>query len=207
MPSPLTSGAAAPSRGVLRVLRAGAVAGVVVGLAAGAHLMGGGELPGPALLLAVVVVLGAVTLLLAGRRFSWPVLGGLLGSGQLVLHEVFEQCSTQTVAVVGHGHHQSLVPTGAVSAGVGTGTPAMTAAHVVATVAATLVLLHGEHLVWQVWAWLRPLVRVLRELLAPPVGELPQFPTTTVPRPRSVVARRVRRRGPPRVPALATPLL
>lgn len=205
MPSPLTSGPAGPSRGLLRGLRAGAVAASVVGLAAGAHLAGGGELPGPGLLLAVVVVLAAVTLLLAGRRFTWPVLAGLLGTGQFVLHEVFEQCSGPSATVVGHGHHQTLVPALDAGAATASGSPAMTVAHVAATVVATVLLLHGEALVWSLWAWLRPLVRVLLDLLGPAVGILARFPTTTVPRPRSVVARRVRRRGPPGATALATP--
>lgn len=203
MPTPLTSGPAGPSRGGLRVLRAGAVAGSVLALAAGAHVVGGGDLPGPALLLAVVVVLGAVTLLLAGRRFSWPVLTGLLGGGQLVLHELLDACSAQTVAVVPQGHHQTWVPLAETASRAGSGTAAMTLAHVAATAATTLLLLHGEHVLWSLWTWLRPLVRVLRTLLGPVAGPPARFPATTVPRPRSVVARRVRRRGPPGVPALA----
>jgi hypothetical protein len=190
------------------VLRAGGVAGAVLALAAGAHLAGGGELPGPALLLAVAVVLGALTLLLAGRRFSWPVLSGLLGGGQVALHELFDTCSgvsAQTVAVVSHGHHQSLVAWGDVSSGAESATPAMTLGHVLATAVTTLVLLHGEHVLWSLWAWLRPLVRVLLRLLRFVVARPVQYPAATVPRPRSVVRRRVRRRGPPGVPALATP--
>ena len=207
MPTPLTSGPAGPSRGVLRLLRAGAVAGTVVALAAGAHLMGGGELPGPVLLLAVVVVLGALTLLLAGRRFSWPVLSALLGGGQLTLHEVFDACSVQTVAISSLGHHQTWVPLAGTTPGTASGTWAMTLAHVAATAVATLLLLHGEQLAWSLWAWLRPLVRVLSKLLRFVVGRPVPFPATTVPRPRQVVERRVRRRGPPRVTAPATPLL
>lgn len=209
-----TTGAAGPTAGVLRSARAGAVAATVLGLAAGAHVAGGGGLPAPFLLSGLAVVVLAVCLLLAGRRFSLPVLTGVLGGGQLALHTVFGVCSDPTVTVSATGHHQQVVTvSGLAAAGTApdlspalslTTAPAMTAAHVAATLVAVVLLVHGENLLWQVWSWLRPLARVLVELvrfvrpLLRPVG------AAVLARPRSVVARRVRRRGPPRVPALAT---
>ncbi len=197
----MTTGAPGPSRGGLRVLRAGAVAGTVLGLAAGAHVAAGGGVPAPALLAAVAVVLVAVCLLLAGRRFSWPVLGGLLGGGQVALHAVFA-CSGPTTAVVAAGHHQEWTPVD-VTAAPGVFSVGMTFAHAVATVLAVLALVHGEFLLWSLWAWLRPLVRVLLPVLRHVAVRVAPVPAD-LPKPRSVAARRVRRRGPPRVPALAT---
>ncbi|MEZ0165783.1 hypothetical protein AB2L27_13565 [Kineococcus sp. LSe6-4] len=203
MPTPLpTTGPAGPVRGTWRRVRAGAVAATVLGLAAGAHLSAGGHLPGPFLLLAVGLVLVAVCLLLAGRRFSWPVLAALLGGGQVALHTVFAACSGPAATVVGTGHHQSLAFTGATAASADPGA-AMTCAHVAATALALGALLHGESLLWSVWAWLRPVVRLLVRLVRT-VAPRPVVPAPEPARPRSVVARRVRRRGPPGVPALAT---
>ena len=202
MPNRPATAGTSPVRGALRCARAGAVATTVVGLAAGAHLAAGGRAPGTALLLAVAVVVGALSLLLAGRRFSRSGLAGLLGGGQVALHELFDACPAQAVAVVAHGHHQEWTPLtgavdGAIDGAVGSGSAAMTLAHVAATVAALLLLLHGERLLWSLWAWLRPLARVLRDLLRFVAARPAPFPATTPARPRSVVARRVRRRGPP----------
>ncbi len=185
-----------------RRLRAGAVAATVLGLAAGAHLSAGGELPGPFLLAALTLVLVAVCLLLAGRRFSWPVLTALLAGGQAGLHVVFDACAGPAATVAGTGHHQVLAFAGGPvpSTGAGAG---MTFAHVAATALALGALLHGEALLWSVWAWLRPVVRLpVRPVRT--VAPRPVVPASEPARPRSVVARRVRRRGPPRVPALAT---
>ena len=200
---PATTGAS-PVRGALRCARAGAVATTVVGLAAGAHLVAGGRLPGTGLLLAVVVVVGALSLLLAGRRFGPAGIAALLGGGQVVLHELFDACSAQTVAVAAHGHHQEWTPLATAGGGAAAGSAAMTLTHVAATAAAALLLLHGERLLWSLWSWLRPLARVLRVLLHPVAARPARFPATTLPRPRSVVASRVARRGPPGVPAPAT---
>ncbi|ABS01809.1 hypothetical protein [Kineococcus radiotolerans] len=201
MPNRPATAGTSPVRGALRCARAGAVATTVVGLAAGAHLAAGGRAPGIPLLLAVAVVVGALSLLLAGRRFSRSGLAGLLGGGQVTLHELFDACPAQAVAVVAHGHHLEWTPlTGAVdgaAGSAGSGSAAMTLAHVAATVAALLLLLHGERLLWSLWAWLRPLARVLRDLLRFVAARPAPFPATPPARPRSVVARRVRRRGPP----------
>ena len=203
MPTRPATPGSSPARGAVRCARAGAVAATVVGLAAGAHLTAGGRLPGTGLLLAVVVVVGALSALLAGRRFGPGGLTGLVGGGQVVLHELFGTCSAQTAAVAPHGHHQEWTPLVDPVAGAGAGSAGMTLAHGAATALAVLLLLHGERLLWSLWAWLRPLVRVLGELLRFVAPRPAPFPAATVPRPRSVVARRVRRRGPPRGPALA----
>ncbi|WP_432543984.1 hypothetical protein [Kineococcus sp. SYSU DK002] len=198
-----TTGAAGPAVGALRLLRAGGVAATVLGLAAGSHASAGGALPGPFLLGAVAVLLVALCLLPAGRRLTWPVLTVLLGGGQFALHALFETCSGPSYAVVSTGHHQTLVPLGRVVLPAVPSLP-MTCAHVLATGLALLALLHAEGLLWSLWAWLRPLARVARAAAVPVPGPRPRARAQERPRPRWVVVRRVRRRGPPRVPALAT---
>lgn len=203
-PAP-TTGAAGPTAGALRFLRAGAVASTVLGLAAGAHLAAGGGLPAPFLLAGIAVVVAALCLLLAGRRFSVPVLTGVLGGGQFALHTAFSVCSDPSVALSATGHHQEFVTVTTVAgAGPAASTSlGMSLAHVAATLVAVALLVHGENLLWQVWSWLRPLVRVLRPRVPPVHPRAPRTEGAVLAQPRSVVARRVRRRGPPRVPALA----
>ena len=202
---------AVPVHGAWRLVRAATLAGTVVALAATAHLAGGGRLPGPVLLLALLVLTGCGSLLLTGRRLGAPVLLAALGGGQLLLHGAFEQFAVRTVSVASVGHHQEWVPLGAgaiahtSTASTASSAALMTAAHVAATVLSALALAHGERVLWQAWTWLQPLRAVVVLVLRTPVlRPLPAPPARVLPRPASVVARRVRRRGPPRVPALAT---
>ena len=198
-----------PDRGAWRLARGAAVASTVVGLAAGAHLAAGGLLPGPWLLLALTCLVLCATLLLAARRMSAPVLLAVLGAGQLGLHQAFCWFGVPTVAVHPPGHHPgagllAVDPVEAVHAGA-SADGSMTAAHVVATVVAALVLARGEALLWRLWTWWQPLRAVVVAVLRLPVlPRVPHPPAAVVPRPAFVVARRVPRRGPPRVPALAS---
>lgn len=174
------------------------MASTVVGLAATAHVAGGGILPGPELLLALTALTGCAALLLTGRRLSLPVLLAALGSGQFLLHQAFCWFGVETVTVVATGHHQSWVPVALERFHENSAGGVMTAAHVVATAAAALLLAHGENLLWRFWTWWQPLRAVVFASLRLPV--VPRVPTLTavlVPRPSFVVARRVPRRGPP----------
>jgi hypothetical protein len=58
-------------------------------LAAGAHVAGGGHLPAPAILLAVLALTALASTVATRLRLSFPAIGALLGGGQLALHEVF----------------------------------------------------------------------------------------------------------------------
>lgn len=209
-----------PVRGAWRLVRAAAVASTVVGLAASAHLVAGGTLPGPVLLLALTALVLCASLLLAARRLSAPVLLAVLGAGQLGLHQAFCWFGVALAPVHPAGHHLDPAAAGTAQAlhgvaaaggaavpmtGLPMSSPAMTAAHVLATVVAALVLARGEALLWRLWTWWRPLRAVVLTVLRLPVlPRVPRFPALTVPRPSFVVARRVPRRGPPRVPALAS---
>ncbi|WP_432502207.1 hypothetical protein [Kineococcus arenarius] len=197
-----------PARGAVRLARAGFVALTVVALASLAHVAGGEELPPSLVLLALGALTGCAAFTLTGRRLSAPALLIALGAGQVALHAALRALAADTVDVPSHGHHQEWVPlaAGALEHAPGGGSPVpMLLAHAVATLAAALVLAHGERAVWSLWAWLQPLRAVVLAVLRVPVL-LPVAPVPVVvaARPRSVVARRVARRGPPAGLAPAT---
>jgi len=190
----------------VRLVRAAAVATVVVVLASTAHVAGGGRLPGPLLLSAVLVLTACAAVLLAGRRLSGVQLLAALGAGQAGVHAALVTFAVETVPVVG-GHHVEWTPV-ALHAEPGTASATMLAAHVAATVVAAGVLAAAERGVWTWWAWLQPLhlpvLAVLRLLL----GEPARPPAPVVPvlrRPRPVLLRRSPRRGPPVGGALLLP--
>lgn len=82
----------------------------------------------------------------------------------------------------------------------------MVAGHVAATVVTALVLAGGERALWRLWSWLAPLVAVLLTPSHPVAVRLPRARRGSFGRRgvRDVVlARSLRRRGPPAVPARA----
>jgi hypothetical protein len=95
---------ATPTTGALRLLRALVVAALVVGLAAGAHVLGGGSLPPGVVTVALVAVALAACVALTGRRIGFPAAVALLAAGQLALHGVFSAFGTAGCT--------ALVPTG-----------------------------------------------------------------------------------------------
>ncbi|WP_155339602.1 MFS transporter [Acrocarpospora corrugata] len=90
----------------LRVVRSAAFTAVCVALAALGHWFAGGLSPGAGTaLLGAGGVLG-VTILAAGRERSPAVITGLLGAGQLFLHELFTLTSQPAHPL--HGHDLSV---------------------------------------------------------------------------------------------------
>jgi len=159
------------TRASFRLLRTGTIAAVILGLAAGGHLAGGGVLPEPAILLGLCALTVLPVSVATKFRLSFPVLAGLLGAGQAGLHWAFHALSTAAPlagpAPSGHvWHGQSPMPsmTGHFMTPAGTQAAAddwqMFAAHAVATVATAAVLARGEQALWALAAWLRPLVEV-----------------------------------------------
>lgn len=175
----------------VRLFRSVLVTACVVSLGAGAHVTGGGSLPHPALLAALTVLALVPVTLLAGRRLSLPVIGGVLAGGQFVLHSAFEMfsagasCAPVSGSAWAHVHAgmdhaarlSSCLPAGSspmiphmLDAGASLG---MVVAHVLATTATALLLARGEGAFWHVVAWLRPLA-VLPTVV--PVTGWPQAP-------------------------------
>lgn len=184
-----------PAAGPLRLARALVVGAVVLALAAGAHLMGGGVLPAPTVLALLGGMVLAAAVAVAGRRLSVVELGALLGGGQLALHTAFGLLATSTLCTTSsaggaggaHAHHgaaatvrctttqaaaSGATPVDGLLPGLGSA-PTMLVLHVLATCATGLVLLHGERTLWWLAVWLRPLVALPALSAEDPTGSVP----------------------------------
>lgn len=151
-----------------RFLRTSLIGSIVLGLAAGGHLAGGGILPAPAILTALCALTILPVAILTRARLSLPAVAGLLGTGQLCLHWAFCALSgASTVAPLQslHAGHVPLAPASeTVGAIASTHTAAsdwqMFAAHAVATLGTSMLLARGEQALWALAAWLRPLIQL-----------------------------------------------
>ena len=77
------------TRASFRLFRTCLIGSVILALAAGGHLAGGGQLPHPVILTALCAVAMVPTAFLTRFRLSFPVLAGLLTAGQAWLHWSF----------------------------------------------------------------------------------------------------------------------
>lgn len=209
-----------PASGALRLTRALGLALAAYTLSLGAHLLGGGEPPslrGTAVLLFVTWWLCVIV---TGRRLGRLAVTGLLGLGQVLLHEALGVAgSTGACLPMAHAPAMSMMHTAigscarlasTVTAGMPPlamgahgGSPSLTmvVAHATAAGLLGLCLANGEAAVW----FLASLVRPTR----PSPVVLPAFlrplPARTVGARRSsalVLPGGVGRRGPPRGDAL-----
>ncbi|WP_066287081.1 hypothetical protein [Arthrobacter sp. B6] len=188
-------------------LRAASVSAGILALAAGAHVLGGGDLPAPGILLAVLALTALAATTATRLKLNAAAMAAVLGAGQVVLHEVFTAFSAPGLAagaVEADVHHSS----GATSPVTGStahlhamdsaeGT-LMLVAHIVATAACALLLAKGEDALWALAAWLRPLVR-LPEAIASDAVAAPSVPGPPPVSPLSPWRnlRQDSRRGPP----------
>lgn len=187
----------------------------ILSLAAGAHTLAGGQLPSAGILLALLALTGLVSTTATRLKLTLPALAGLLGAGQLVLHEAFTAFSAPALSPAlagavsgpagGLAHHAGQVP---LPAGLGSPVAAsgldsglsllMLAGHALATLLCAVLLARGEAALWALAAWLRPLLR-LPDPVTPDAVAVPAaagWPAESVPLPR----RNLRRdcgRGPP----------
>ncbi|QDY89310.1 hypothetical protein E7Y32_03110 [Arthrobacter sp. UKPF54-2] len=206
-----------PARTPFHSLRSAMVATTIVALAAAAHVVGGGQLPAPAILAAFLALTGLVSTAATRLKLNIPAMTGLLGAGQVVLHEAFAAFSAPIAGAVtrsGHfgtpGHHDGGIP---LPVPAGHLQPhaldsalalSMFAGHTLATLACALLLARGEDALWQLAAWLRPLVQLPAPVTPRPVAlrALPLWPAESLPLPWRNV-RRECRRGPPAVVAFS----
>lgn len=180
--------------GPLRLFRSALITGAVFSLAAGGHVLGGGTLPPVEILTALTALLLMPVTWLAGRPLALPALLGILGAGQLLLHEAFTALSHPTVclpeAPAVHAGHAGAAHTHAAAASGSTGihclplevlAPAqhaadsfdplsMLAGHVLAAVVTAWLLSKGEASLVLLLAWLRPSVPILRPAAVLPAG-------------------------------------
>lgn len=196
-----------PAHSPFHFLRAALLSAGILSLAAGAHVLGGGELPAPAILTAVLALTVLAATTATRLKLNVGAMTALLGAGQLVLHEVFSAFSFPALAA-GQApagvHHVSVTAMPALEAAAhhhatgSTGGPLMLVAHVVATAACAVLLARGEGAFWSLAAWLRPLVR-LQEAVKPDAGPSPAVPVAPAARPLRPWRnqRQHSRRGPP----------
>ncbi|WP_458107464.1 hypothetical protein M1D51_17935 [Arthrobacter sp. R3-55] len=200
------------TRAPFHALRSATVSLVVVLLAAGAHIVGGGTLPTAPVLLALVVLTALVATLATRFKLNLVFMAGLLGAGQLALHEAFTALGPIRTTGPAANHHlgaESLSPGMDIAAahthelGTAFGTM-MLVGHVFATFASAIVLAKGEDALWQLAAWLRPLLALPTLVFRPDAGASPAAvgaPDVFIPRPWRNL-RQDSRRGPPAVVVL-----
>lgn len=148
-----------------RMPRAVAVAAAVLGLAAGAHILAGGELPAPPVMVALAAVVTLTAVLLAGAKMTAPVLAGYLLTGQYALHRAFCALSGTYVERSEPAHHAPGAaaipfpgPDPAPHAHLAAhASAAMLGLHLLATLATAAVLARAEASLWALAAWLRQL--------------------------------------------------
>lgn len=162
-----------------RFLRAGAVTSAMVSLAAGAHVLAGGALPDAGITTGLVVLMLAPVMILTQVKLTAPLMAGLLGAGQLVLHQAFAVLSVSGGFIPVSGDHLhvtgSLLPAAAAMMPNPAAVPEalMLALHAAATLATALVLARGEAALWALAAWLRPRIRLLTAVVIHPRPHLP----------------------------------
>ncbi|QDG61688.1 hypothetical protein [Pseudarthrobacter sp. NIBRBAC000502771] len=184
----------------LRLPRAGAVALVVLLLAAGAHLAAGGQLPALPIMAALAAVVGLSAVLVAGAKLTAPRLSFYLCGSQLALHLGFSTLSTPAAGRPGPAHHgpSLLNLEGAASHQHLVADPGtyMTFVHLAATLGTAVLIARGEAALWALAAWLRPLCGALVPAVLPADFRHPPRPGRSVDRgcrtPVQVVVR-----GPP----------
>lgn len=159
-----------PTTGTIRLVRAGVLGGLSLLLATGAHVVGGGSLPGAGVLFVAAVLLGLLAALVTARRCHFGVLAVLLGVQQLALHELFSLAGaaracllgtsgTTSPAHAGHAVHAGLEQTASACAAADgmqmtTSVPGwvMWAAHLGAVLVTAWLLARGEAWLWRVVA-------------------------------------------------------
>lgn len=199
-----------------RLLRTGLLGATALGLAAGAHVLAGGTLPGPGIMAALLSLHVLCSTAATAIHLGLPAMTVLLGASQLVLHKAFDAFSAAVPAVSmppGMGHHPPSMAeqsaamahaAGAMGAGMGPMDHAdalsgwMVPAHVAATLLTAVLLAQGENALWALANWLRPLcgpAAVVRPL--PARQAIPKVLPALLPRLPWRNLRPDTRRGPP----------
>jgi hypothetical protein len=178
-----------PTRGALRLLRAFVVAGVVVGLAAGAHVLGGGSLPPGIVTLTLGAMVLAVCVALTARRLGLVGAVVLLAAGQVALHAAFSVFETTGCGALvpsgAHAHmehaaHAAYLATAGCGSSVAHATLlpmfgawAMVVAHALAVVLCAVVVAGADRALMWLVAWLAPRLGPARAARLSAWAELP----------------------------------
>jgi hypothetical protein len=162
------TGMSAPTRGAVRVARAVAFGVSVLTIAAGAHVAAGGVLPSVTVLALLAVPVSVLAVALTGRRCGPVLLVGSMAAAQVLLHEMLVALTAQVP-----GDMAGQMSAGSASAMGGHPiahtdgwSVTMTAAHVVATLVAALLLARAEQALWQLVSRLLLTLPCIPRLLA-----------------------------------------
>lgn len=163
------------------------IAAATIALAAAAHILGGGSLPHPAVLLALAGLVTLPVAALTARKVSTPAMVATLGIGQVILHEAFVQLNPARPMGSEMGmamHHHGIAAESATTllGSVLQSFPVlldsamlsslvMIGAHCLATVGTAVVLAKNEAALFALMAWLRPLIQL------PEVQHAPAMPS------------------------------
>ncbi|MET1065934.1 MAG: hypothetical protein ABWX85_13350 [Arthrobacter sp.] len=194
-----------PRPAPFRLIRAAAVATSVLSLAAGAHVLGGGQLPPVPVMGACMALVVLCTVLLTGRQLTVPALVAVLSASQVVLHEAFIVLSASGASATTPAIHVHGTSPGVTTLPAGHDLqrhltphmdPPMLGLHIAATLVTALLLAKAEAALWALAAWLRPLTGFR------PVPILFPSPMAAIPSRRALgrrwrVLRRQPLRGPP----------
>jgi hypothetical protein len=153
-------GMCAPTRGATRLARAAAFGVVVLTIAAGAHVAGGGALPSMTVLALLAIPVTVAAFALTSRRCGLALLLGSMAAAQVLLHQTLaalaapvpgdmsDQMSAASASAMG-GHAMAQADGRSFT---------MTAAHVLATVVTAWLLARGEQALWQLVSRLLPVL-------------------------------------------------
>lgn len=157
-----------PTHGPTRLVRVGVLGTTSMALAAGAHLLGGGQLPSPGVLVVVAFLLGLASVVLTARQCRFPVLLAVLVVQQGLLHVVLDTASrvASGCGTATSGMSHGLAAHAAAAASLGSCSPisasapamdvmalpgwAMWAAHLAAVAVTAALLARGEAWLWRV---------------------------------------------------------
>lgn len=140
-----------PTRGWVRLARAGVLGSCALFLATVGHVAGGGVLPGPGMLAVLGGVLALVSVSLTARRLRFGLLLGLLAVEQVALHLILQAASGASVCVAvmpGHAMAAPGVCDGPVAAPAGSSWT-MLIGHGLALLATAWLISAGERWLWR----------------------------------------------------------
>ncbi|MFT4165425.1 MAG: hypothetical protein QM650_09305 [Microlunatus sp.] len=143
-----------PTRGSVRLARAGVLGSSSLFLATAGHVAGGGVLPGPGMLAVLGGALALVSVSLTTRRLRFGLLLGLLAVEQIALHVVLQAASGASACVaVMPGHAMTATAICGGSAGATTVATTsgwmMMAGHGLALLATAWLMAAGERWLWR----------------------------------------------------------
>jgi len=188
-----------------RATRGLAAASVAVVLAAISHTVAGGAAPAPWLVATAIGIAWPIATLCAGGRVRLPGQVTAVAAAQVLLHALF----SITASATGHAHSAGghmhgmdalalpLSPTGSDTLSTVAPGPLMVIAHVLAGIAALVLVRHGEAAARAVLAWATTALRAPLPVALPQPTPLRTCTPAPAPPRTIVVPGPLRRRGPP----------